>query len=377
MGQERTADLETTLLWITAGYRLVAAIWLSIIGLAVVTSSTTSVTHPGVVIWTAVGVVLWAAGATILALARPGSYRTWGFVAVDLAISVWTVVAGLVGGTIQFAGGYPLVGAFTAIYAYGIGGGVAGAVMLTAAGFANVFTQADPFAQDVANALAHLFSVGAATGVASALRSSDVRRAAAEAALAAERTERIRAEEHAEVAAHLHDSVLQTLALIQRDPAATPDIRGIARHQERELRSWLFPQPETPEVDGGGFRDALVDTCSEIEDMGGAQVEVVVVGNTGRPVGPLIRAAREAILNARNHSGAELVSVYGEASPTEAQVFIKDRGKGFDPATVPESRQGLRESIVGRMERHGGSAKIISSPGSGTEVRLRLPLEHP
>jgi signal transduction histidine kinase len=175
------------------------------------------------------------------------------------------------------------------------------------------------------------------------------------------------------MAAHLHDSVLQTLALIQRDSAATPDIRGLARHQERELRAWLFPEQGSQPAGAGGFRDDLVAVCSEVEDLGTAQVEAVVVGDSAANADPIIRAAREAILNASKHAGVETISVYGEAGNGDIQIFVKDRGSGFDPAAVPDSRQGIRESIVNRMERHGGSAEIISSPGAGTEVRLRLP----
>jgi signal transduction histidine kinase len=372
--EEHSDELESTLLWITTGYRVFAAIWLSILGLVVVSSDTTEVANSAVVAGTTIGVVLWASLATVLAIVRPQVHRAWWFVAADIALSAWTVVAGTVAGTIQFAGGYPLVGAFTAIYAFGLIGGVVGAAILTGFGLVTVLDESER-SQQAANAVAYIFSVGAATGVAAALRSSDRRRAAAEAALAHERNERARAEEHAEVAAHLHDSVLQTLALIQRDPAATPEIRGLARHQERELRDWLFPQPGGADPAVGGFRDALVAVCSEVEDLGGVQIEVVVVGNTSAPVDAIVRAGREAMLNARTHAGVELVSVYGEVTDHQVSVFVKDRGAGFNPDLVTRSRHGISESIVGRMKRHGGSAEIISSPGSGTEVRLHLPLD--
>jgi len=374
--ESRRTGLEQTLLWIVTGYRVFAAIWLSILGAVTLSSDTEAPERPGVVVATISLVLVWAGITTLLRLFRGRLIATWWLVAADLAISCWTVVAGTIAGTIQFAGGYPLVGAFTAIYAYGWVGGAFGAVALTATGLSRILDGGSLEPQDFANSIAYLFSVGAATGVAVALRSADRRRAEAEAALERERTERIRAEEHAEMAAHLHDSVLQTLALIQRDSAATPDIRGLARHQERELRSWLFPeQGEAPRT--GGFREALVGVCSEIEDLGKAQIETVVVGDTGADVGPIVRAAREAILNASKHSGADLVSVYGEVSDGAALVFVKDRGVGFDPVAIPESRQGIRESIVNRMQRNGGSAEILSSPGEGTEVRLRLPVEEP
>jgi signal transduction histidine kinase len=371
---QRSNELESTLLWITTGYRVFAALWLSILGGVVLASTTTEVESPALVVVTIVAVLLWSALATAVRVRRPRLLSTWWFVGIDLAIGAWTVVAGTIAGTIQFAGGYPLAGAFGAIYAFGSAGGVIGAATLTAAGLIPVLSrEGQAFSQDVANAIAFLFSVGAAAGVAAALRNSDHRRAAAEAALALERTERARVEERAEFAAHLHDSVLQTLALIQRDPAATPDIRGLARHQERELRAWLFPDSDATGSSAGGFREDLVAACSEIEDTGSLQIELVVVGNTAAPVDPIVRAAREAILNARKHAGVESISVYGEATDAEVLIFVKDRGAGFDPDTVDVSRHGVRDSIVGRMERHGGSAEIISTPGSGTEVRLRLP----
>lgn len=366
--------METTLLWIVSGYRVFAAMWLSVLGLVVLVNEATPVERPAVVSATIGAVVTWAAVATASRFLRPELHSRWWFVGIDLGISAWTVVAGTIAGTIQFAGGYPLVGAFAAIYASGWIGGAVAAVILTVAGLIPLLNREQSYPQEVANAIAFLFSVGAAVGVATALRTLDRRRVAAEAALEVERTERVRAEAHAEVATHLHDSVLQTLALIQRDAAATPDIRGLARHQERELRSWLFPPAAGTNAPAGGWRDTLVAVCSEIEDQGGVHVEVVVVGNTTQPVDPIVRAAREAIRNASKHAHVDIVSVYGEANDDEVLVFVKDRGTGFDPTAVPDSRHGIRESIIGRMERHGGSAEIISAAGSGTEVRLRLPL---
>lgn len=376
MDQRRWSDdLESTLLWITTGYRLFSAVWLSILGIVVVASESTDVERPAIVTVTVVGVVGWAVLATGSRIRTPALARSWGFVAVDLAIGAWTVMAGTVAGTIQFAGGYPLAGAFAAIYAFSTTGGVVGAAVLTAAGLVPLLGQGQGLSQEVANAIAFLFSVGAATGVAATLRASDRRRVEAEAALARERAERVRAEEHAEVAAHLHDSVLQTLALIQRDSSATPDIKGLARHQERELRGWLFPDQATSSLSPGGFREALLAACAEAEDVGSTKVEVVVVGDTGAPTETIVKAAGEAIRNAQAHSGAELISVYGEVDDDEVLVFVKDRGLGFDTTAVDPSRHGVRESIVGRMDRSGGSAEIISSPGAGTEIRLRLPIE--
>jgi signal transduction histidine kinase/phage shock protein PspC (stress-responsive transcriptional regulator) len=190
--------------------------------------------------------------------------------------------------------------------------------------------------------------------------------------LSEEREARVRSEERADVAAHLHDSVLQTLALIQRsagDPAA---VTRLARAQERDLRSWLFDDTgEGPDT----LAAALRAVAAEVEDALGVHVEVVCVGDA--PVSdedrPLVLATREAIANAAKHSGAGTVDVYAEATSAGVEVFVRDRGVGFDPVQVAEDRQGVRGSIIGRMERHGGSASVRSVPGEGTEVRLSLP----
>jgi signal transduction histidine kinase/phage shock protein PspC (stress-responsive transcriptional regulator) len=188
--------------------------------------------------------------------------------------------------------------------------------------------------------------------------------------LEAERAGRIRETERAEIAAHLHDSVLQTLALIQRRAANEHDVVRLARAQERELRGWLF---EDPGKDAGQLSDRIKEVAAEVEDLLGNAVEVVTVGDTAVTEGheALIQASREAMLNASRHGGGS-VSVYLEATGGRAEVFIKDRGPGFELRDVPEDRLGVRESIVGRMNRHGGSATITST-SEGTEVRLGFP----
>ena len=189
--------------------------------------------------------------------------------------------------------------------------------------------------------------------------------------LAAEREERIRSQARAEMGAHLHDSVLQTLALVQKradDPRA---VAALARTQERELRAWLAGR----EGDHDRLAAALEAVAGEVERAHGVPVEIVVVGDRaldGRGEA-LVAAAREAMVNAAKFGGGSPVDVYAEASDDALQVFIRDRGPGFDPAAVPEDRRGVRESIVGRMARHGGRAAIHSAPGAGTEVELTIP----
>lgn len=174
------------------------------------------------------------------------------------------------------------------------------------------------------------------------------------------------------MAAHLHDSVLQTLALIQRtdDPKR---MVTLARSQERELRSWLFDESAGNEET---LRGALQHAASRVEEAHDVPVSVVVVGDAALPSdrqGALVGAATEAMMNAAKHSGADRVSVFAEATNGSVDVFVTDQGTGFDPDTVDGDRRGVSESIKGRMVRHGGFAAVESSVGGGTEVHLTMP----
>jgi signal transduction histidine kinase/phage shock protein PspC (stress-responsive transcriptional regulator) len=191
--------------------------------------------------------------------------------------------------------------------------------------------------------------------------------------LGAERAERIRSQERAEMAAHLHDSVLQTLALVQSRARDPQEVAALARRQERELRAWLSGRTA---ADGQRrLVAALEGAAAEVEREHGVPVEVVGVGDLEldeEAPRAVVAAAREAMLNAAKFGGASPVSVYVEADAARVQVFVRDRGPGFSPDEVPGDRRGVRESIVGRMERHGGRAVVHSAPGQGTEVELVL-----
>ena len=187
--------------------------------------------------------------------------------------------------------------------------------------------------------------------------------------LDSERKERIVSQERADVAAHLHDSVLQTLALIQKHAHEPREVVRLARSQERDLRGWLY---EDRADDATSFAAALKKAAAEVEDTHGIPVDVVTVGdleidNRTRAV---LNAAREAAVNAAKHSGTDKVDIFAEVDGSEVEVFVRDRGSGFDPESVPDDRLGVRRSIVDRMSRHGGSAEIRSTVGEGTEVRL-------
>ena len=191
--------------------------------------------------------------------------------------------------------------------------------------------------------------------------------------LGQERNERIRQEERAEMAAHLHDSVLQTLALIQRTDDSSR-MAMLARHQEAGLRDWLYGAAPLDGVDLAST--ALKNAATRVESDHQVPVEVITVGD--HPVDDaskaLVGAASEAMVNAAKHSGADRMSLYFEANDDELSVFVTDQGKGFDPEAVPADRKGIAESIRSRVERAGGSVEIASEPGEGTEVVLRMPV---
>ena len=183
-------------------------------------------------------------------------------------------------------------------------------------------------------------------------------------------TDRIRLEERAEVAARVHDSVLQTLALIQRHADEPRRVAALARRQERELRGWLYG--ERPLGDRSSLVGALSAAAADVEELYGIRVEISNAGDYPADE-PLVLAAREAMTNAAKFAGVEEIDVYAEVTADEVVVFVRDRGRGFDRAAVAADRRGLVESIEGRLERAGGSATITSGPGRGTEVELRLP----
>ena len=191
--------------------------------------------------------------------------------------------------------------------------------------------------------------------------------------LAAERAERVRSQERADLAAHLHDSVLQTLALIQKNASDGPTVARLARAQERDLRSWLYA---TETLDETTVASALRSAAAEVEDSHGVAVEVVAVGDLPLTdaLRPVVLAAREAVTNAAKHAGTGRVDVYAEVSVRAVDVYVRDRGVGFDPAAIADDRYGVRRSVVDRMERHGGTAEVRSRRGEGTEVRLHLPV---
>lgn len=192
--------------------------------------------------------------------------------------------------------------------------------------------------------------------------------------VADESAEKAASEAQAIMAARLHDSVLQTLALIQKRAEDPAEVARLARSQERELRAWLF---DAPSAAPGTVFGALAAACGEVEDLFQVRIAPVTVGEDielTEPTKLAVQAAREAMVNASKHAGVDTVDVYAENLAGELSIFVRDRGAGFDPNTVTEDRHGIRDSIRGRMERAGGTARVTSTLGQGTEVELTVVL---
>jgi signal transduction histidine kinase len=359
--------VDATLRRIIVGFRLVTAVWITVLGIIAVVAWEADL---GVVVATVALVWVWSA-TTLWALGTDRLESPVWLIA-DLLVAVLVVVADDLYGATQggFVGGYPMSSVLLWGYAYRIPGGLGSASVISAA---IVTAGGSGLAANITNAILYLAVGGVAAWAFEVLRSSERRRVQAEAELESERAARIRVEERAEVAAHLHDSVLQTLALIQKGSADPTEVRNLARVQERELRNWLVGAAD-PE---GTVIGALEAACSEIERRSGVAVELVSVGDRRLtdPLTALVGAAGESVMNAAKHANVEKVSVFADAGANPIEVFVRDRGVGFDPSVVEGDRRGLSQSVVARMERHGGSVGITSAVGSGTEVRLTMPVQ--
>ena len=366
--RETSLPVDRTLRQIIVGFRYVGAVWISVIGIIAIVEWDASA---AVVLITLA--IAWG-WAILTGFAPRHVIRGWPFLLTDLAIGSWTAIAPALTGTDEggtFSGGYPFSTVLVWAYAFGIPGGAISGLIVSMVGLS---LDQNPFTTNLTNALIYVAGGGVAGWGFSVLRRSEIRRLEVEGLLATERSERIRSEERAEMAAHLHDSVLQTLALIQKRSSEPGEVGSLARRQERELRNWLYGAAN---VDADTLAGALEEVCAGIEERQRIEVELVTVGDCplDTHLGALVAATREAITNAAKFAGVEKVSVYGELHNEDVHVFVRDRGLGFDPDSVPEDRQGVRESIIGRMRRHGGDAIIRSSPGSGTEVELYVTRE--
>jgi signal transduction histidine kinase len=375
---DRSPDLEVAVRRIVAGFRGAAAGWLAL--LAAVgwgTGRLDGVAASAVTI----AAVVWAV-ASVRALPALSDRRgpaVWGAVAADVAVAAGTLVLPVLldAGAAAIAGGYPFSAVVIAAWLRGMPAALAAALALAGATVARASLGPDQAPAEVVSTVV-FYAVGAAVSAwaIEVLRRTSAERDAAEAALVDARAAQAIAEERATMGAHLHDSVLQTLALIQRRSDDAVEVAGLARGQERALRDWLAGRREAPE---GSFAAALAAVAAEVEATHRLAVEVVSVGDApvDARLAALLAAAREALVNAARHAGVPTVSVFGEVGADGAAIYVRDRGTGFDPAALPDDRRGVRGSIVERVRAAGGEAVIRSSVGAGTEVELRLPAARP
>ena len=364
-------EAHATLLTITVVFRVVGLVWLVTLStLSVLTGSVGAGSGRGLMVAAVVAASVWTLITVATWRIAPRVLTTWPWLAVDLLIGAGVaMVPQLTGANSFFVGGFPISSAILWATARGVAAGAIGGIVIALASARGYGTDQAARAAEVM-AINSLAPVVIGWGFGS-IRRNDARRRVAEAQLAAERDERARVVERAEVAAHLHDSVLQTLALIQRQADDRGEVLRLARSQERELRNWLNGVTDTDHR----LMDAIRRAAGDVEERFGVVVDVSTVGETDldRDVEAVAAATREAMINAAKFAGVQRVFVLAEARPHEVRVVIKDKGTGFDRATVAGDRRGLVDSIEGRMERHGGSATVWSKAGEGTEVDIRLP----
>lgn len=366
--------IETTLLRIVVVFRVTGAGWLVFLAAVSLLTEEPRVdpqTRTLITLSAVVVAVVWTVVTVALAQGNPAVLtRPW-FLMVDLGLAAWTAIApSLVRADSFFAGGYPISSAFLVSATRGMTATVLVAMFVAGSSVAGVRFASARAAEVVAINL--LAPVVVAWGF-RALRRHDQQRREAEAALAEEQARRARADERAEMAAHLHDSVLQTLALIQRRVPENRDVVRLARRQERALRAWLSGGPALNLTNM--LSTALTRVAEEIEDEHDVLVELSTAGDIALDddrIAGLVLAAREAMANAARFSGADRIYVLSEAGDGQIRLVVRDRGRGFDPESIEEDRRGVRDSIIGRLERIGGRAEIHSQPGRGTEIDLYL-----
>jgi signal transduction histidine kinase len=272
---------------------------------------------------------------------------------------------------VNYAAGYPIASVVLWGYVGGLSGGLVAALL---AGVIIALSSEYDFAGKVTTTLIYVVAAVVAGWGQQVFERSERARRQAEKALQEERAARVRADERAELASRIHDSVLQTLALIQRNSADPEGVTSLARRQERELRDQLFG---VDRVVGGTLAAAVRSAAHEVEDAFPVFVETVSVGpevTLTSALEALVAAMREGLVNAAKHSGQERIDLFSEVRNGAVHVFVRDRGPGFDPEAVSSDRKGISESIQGRMARYGGRAEIRTGPGIGTELELTMQL---
>lgn len=366
-------EIETTLLRIVVVFRIVGVVWLAALAILTLATEPAAIDESRrtwIIVSAMAIAVIWTVVTVFLAYIDPATLTRPLFQIVDLALATWVAATpGLVGTDVFFAGGWPISSPFLIATTRGIASVVAPAAIVTAASAVGVASAGARAAEVIAINLLTPLVVAWGFGT---IRRQDAQRRRAEEALAEEQTKLAIANERSETAAHLHDSVLQTLALIQRTDPANREVARLARRQERELRAWL--NGDSALGSAHALSRAVIQAAEEVEDEYDVMIEVSTAGDAPLDdrVSGIVLAAREAMKNAARFSGVQRFFVLSEAGSDGVRVVIRDRGSGFDPGSVPSDRRGIRESISGRMERLGGTADIRSTVGEGTEVELRV-----
>ena len=356
-------DIRLTLRRIAGGARLVGLAWMLV--LVLVALAREPLPDPRYAWALASAALAWGLVTGLDQLRGANSDPTW-ITAGDTILAAFALLApAAAGSTDLFYGGFPGIAvAAAAVRGRRWGWAVAGVLSIVTLARFEVADLAGVLAR-LSQLVTYLMLAGIVGWAVHVIYETDAARRLAEEAEA-------KAAEQSRVAAHLHDSVLQTLALIQREASDPAQVLGLARRQERELRAWLF---EPDGTGSGGLAEAVRQVAAEIEASYRVQVEVVAVGEAPlhRAAEALLGAGREAMINAAKHSGDESIAVYVEAHENMLRLFVRDRGVGFEPGSVATDRHGLRESIARRVAQVGGTSEIRSTPGHGTEVRLEVP----
>lgn len=363
------SPIDETLRRVVVGFRLVAIVWM---GTLVGSTLATDPEADHVLVGATYAIALAWTGITVAHALHPRWFHHPVWIGLDGAVAIWVSVAPFVAHSQDlFFGGYPLswlllVACFAGPWPTLVAAGLLATGQMVGS-FGEVGRTATQVAGDIGGFTVAAIALG--WGIA-ALRRYDRERTQAQEALEEERAARQRAHDRAEIAAHLHDSVLQTLAMLQQAPDDPRKVASLARRQERELRGYIdqIASPYTPSL-----RAALRRTAGEVEDLFMVRIDTVVVGDctSDERLEAIVQAAREAMMNAAKHSGVDHISLFAEVTEETVTATVRDRGRGFDPSQ-PGGGRGLTESVVGRMERAGGTAAVNSIPGEGTEVELHL-----
>ena len=370
MAERTLPPIDSSLARVVVGFRVVGAAWLCILAATVVSEEDT--TSRAVVLAAVVTVVVWSGVTWWMAVNRFRLFRSLPWLVADGVVALWIAASPFVADAQnKFFGGYPMTWVFMAAYIGGVTYALPAGGILAFTQIVGAFDPNRPVTSTVGEIAVFVISAVLFGWAVTTLRETDARRHAAVRALEDERRERRLADERAEIGAHLHDSVLQTLALIQQD-SGEEAVRNLARAQDRHLRAFIDRMASPYE---SSFSAELKAASAKVEDERSTIIEVVVVGDCelDSSLTAMVNAATEAMVNGAKYGGGSKVSVFAEVRDGAATVSVRDRGPGFDVGSALASSRGLAQSVIARMERHGGTASIASSPERGTDINLRMP----